>query len=159
MAFVSTLSTIAPGIHATAAQSTFVIPVGYDDSDGRIYRLFATFSVVPGGDVDFSFCLVCNHKDGTSYDFWDSQVIATLIPPHDRAQILDLLVLVVRNILAQQRFPEVVMHAFLPNLPLKALVKFFKIEQEFRNVGYAISRSVTPSGYSSWRFSLAPATP
>src|SRR5690242_2006586 len=92
-------------------------PWVYDDADGRLYRLFVTFGMVPGGIVDYSFCIVCDHKDGTSYDYWDSQVIASFIPRQARILILDLLLYITDSIVTAAAFPEVAMHTFLPYLP------------------------------------------
>ena len=160
MAYVSLITVMPPATQAgPGTQFTFLVPVGYDDVDGRAYRLFVTFATVPGGDTDLSFCIVCDHTDGTSYDYWDSQVIATMIPKPERAQILVVLLHIIRGVVTQSPFPEVVMHTFLPNLPPNALLKYFRIEQEFTNQGYATARHVTPSGYYSWRFSRATPAP
>jgi hypothetical protein len=162
MAYVSLITALLPPriwAGAPGTQFTFLAPVGYDDVDGRMYRLFVTLGTVPGGDIDLSFCIVCDHTDGTVYDYWDSRDIGTIIPKEERGHILAVLLQIVRDVIVQAQFPEVVMHTFLPNLPPKALVKYLKIEQEFTNLGYAVVRSVTPSSYYSWRFSRATAVP
>jgi hypothetical protein len=154
MAYVSLIIAVPPRIQAgPGTQFTVLVPVGYDDVDGRTYSLFVTFATVPGGNTDLSFCIVCNHKDGTTYDYWDSQVIGAIIPKPERTQILAVLLQIIRDVIAQSPFPEVVMHTFLPNLPPKALMKYLQIEQEFINQGYTVVRSATPSRYYSWRFS------
>jgi hypothetical protein len=107
--------------------------------------------MLPGGTIDFSFCIVCDHRDGTTHKYWDSQVAASLIPKTDRAQILDLLLRIVRSVLTTAEFPEVTMYTYMPNLPAKALAKYRSIEQVFINLGYSVA-TAWRKGYRSWRF-------
>ena len=154
MAFVCTLSSQTSPLPVVAtfrrSLATLVYPIGYDDEDGRPYRLMVSFGTAPGGIIEYSFCIVCSHNNGVVHDFWDSKVIANMIPRDDRRLILALLLDATTRLVRDANFPEVTMHTFAFDLPPKALVKYRHIAQVFRNEGYGVRETVRRGQYIWW---------
>lgn len=154
MAFVCTLrsqSSSPLAVVATSSLATVVYPIGYDDHDDRVYQLFVSFGRAPGGIVEYSFCITCIHNDGVVHDFWDSKVVAGVIPSKDRVLILQLLLDATKRLIKETNYPEVTMHTFATNLPPKALVKYRYIAQIFMNEGYKV-REKEKRGQHIWWF-------
>jgi len=155
MTFVCTLSSedplLAPVVSASDSRATLVYPIGYDDEDDSSYQLFVSFDRAPGGVVEYSFCITCTYSSGVVHDFWDSKVVANMISSSDRASIRALLLDATARLIENTNFPEVIMHSFAPGLPPKALAKYRRIAQLFRNQGYRVRETVR-GGQCIWRF-------
>jgi hypothetical protein len=53
--------------------------IGYDDTIDLTYSLFASLDAMPGGDWEFSFCLVETDEEGHSSDHWSAAAVAKFI--------------------------------------------------------------------------------
>ena len=129
--------------------------VGYDDISELIYSLFASLDVAPGGDWEFSFCLVETDASGSSFEHWSAATVAKFVSKEDRSKILKSLLKITRTLLRTVQPEAVYMHAFDPDQPQKALAKYLLIADVFKEQGYSVETVMTGGRYS-WRMERAP---
>jgi hypothetical protein len=115
-------------------------PLGYDPDTERAYFLTLILDELPGGGVEFSFCI--EERDGvsgTSHRYWEGRDLAHIIPRQIRALIVRELAFLGATMIGNAQPEAFGMFTVEADLPQKALKKYNELCLYFEAGGYNIS--------------------
>lgn len=128
------------------------LAVGFDPDSEKTYSISVALSPLPGGCMELSFSVVmyCQHS-GDWGDLWDGATTRSVFTsPNDRELIRAALMACIALLVDHVR-PEIVSFVtHTPNLPGKALAKFWEVQRIFTDHGYVGGRADPYHGRYVW---------
>jgi hypothetical protein len=125
--------------------------VGYDDSEGRNYILFAGFSPAAAGLIEYYFYLAeVQEGSDVEYPIFRSSEVAQIIGRKDRQRIMAQLLFNTSVLLERRRPDRFFMNTYEAFMPPVALAKFERLCHLFRQRGYAVAGPEEAGGHHLW---------
>lgn len=161
MSFVCCLDiTSFAATHVKRVNSRAVlVPIGYDDEDGRSFFLFVTLDVIIADDgLELGFS-VFEHDPVTDseHHYWSGKD-TSFIPKEARSKILDLLFETVRSLISEQNQGRVFLCTRDGSAPSKANRKFILLAKLFEDCGYTVRTADPYHGQQCWWMERNPVT-
>jgi len=132
------------------------VAIGYDSTSSEVISLFCVlspligYSDIPGYELVFN--LLRSTQDGNEISaYWDGEETKAFLTDGDeRRRVRALLIAVVGSLLDETNANLVSMTTHTPNLPPKALEKFYSICAIFRDKGFTAGKADVWHGQHIW---------
>jgi hypothetical protein len=144
---------VSPSIFFSKTDGVVTVDLGSNPATGLSYSLFCALApcVVPTGAMEYSFWIADYDPDTNHSDrIWHGSDTKHLIQGDYRPFVLYLVCEGLRVLVDRFRPQCVFIQTMSPNLPDKALAKYYQLGQVLTESGYQFGRVDPYHGYEAW---------